>query len=114
MPDALAGSGPGRTEDGAAPIADITAHYRQLYRGVPAVRGGDGHLHITLDARARSVRSPTGRSPSPMPCNRDHLTNMAQTSRTHWTPDARSRSGPPTPPSAFCSTWLVSPIIARS
>jgi hypothetical protein len=30
-------------------IGDVTAHYRQLYNGIPAARGGDGHLTITLD-----------------------------------------------------------------
>jgi len=30
-------------------IGDVTAHYRQLYNGIPAARGGDGHLTIMLD-----------------------------------------------------------------
>ena len=30
-------------------IRDYTAHYRQLHDGIPAVRGGDGHVRVTLD-----------------------------------------------------------------
>jgi len=30
-------------------IGNFSAHYRQLHNGIPAARGGDGHLTITLD-----------------------------------------------------------------
>jgi hypothetical protein len=30
-------------------IADVTAHFRQVYEGTPMARGGDGHVSVTLD-----------------------------------------------------------------
>ena len=48
-------------EESEMTIGDFTAHYRQVYDGVPMVRGGDGHIAVTLDA-AGTVCSFTDRS----------------------------------------------------
>ena len=42
-------------------IADYTAHYRQVYEGLPMIRGGDGHVAVSVDA-AGSVCALTDRT----------------------------------------------------
>jgi hypothetical protein len=37
-------------EQSETTIGDFTAHYRQMHDGMPMVRGGDGHIAVTLDA----------------------------------------------------------------
>jgi hypothetical protein len=48
-------------EESETTISDFTAHYRQVYDGVPMARGGDGHVAVTLDA-AGALCSFTDRS----------------------------------------------------